>query len=135
MNFITPALISLWDYWLTLVPQVAPPLKGKALKWYADASLKGYAYPTVFFKSAPIPATNFVNTVNQIWNGQVSATLGVQLMQDRIKAQEAAATLEPSAGTVWPRASFTNGPQMAVVTPGPLAPGVCGGWNVRMRRA
>lgn len=41
----------------------APPLKGKALKWCADASLKGYAYPTVFFKSAPIPATNFVNTV------------------------------------------------------------------------
>ncbi len=47
---MAPALNSLWPEWETIVQAVAPPLKGKAIQWFSDAAVHGYAYPTSYFR-------------------------------------------------------------------------------------
>ena len=38
LQLLTPARNDLWDYWVSAAQQVAPPLKGKQLRWFADAA-------------------------------------------------------------------------------------------------
>lgn len=119
VNLITPALKSLWSYWEQTITQVAPPLKGKDLKWFADASLKGYGYPTIFFKYQPVAATNVVNTwFNQAWSGQVSPQLALQQMQTQINALEVAGAQETGLASSATKAFPVKGNAIAAVTPG-----------------
>lgn len=116
---ITPALVDLWDYWMTTATAVAPPLQGKDLHWYYDAAKQGYAYPTIFFKHQPNQAAGMVDTwTGQILSGKLSPELGLRQMQDQINALQAAGAAE-QAGTAAAATKFpTDGPAMAAVPPG-----------------
>ena len=119
INLITPALLSLWDYWQTTVQVVAPPLKGKALNWWAEPSQKGYAYPTIFYKYQAVNATNIVdNWGAQIFAGKVSPTAGLQQMQQQINALEATSAAEIQAGAAVAKNFPVNGNAMAAVSTG-----------------
>ncbi len=50
LQLLTPARNDLWDYWVAVVQQVAPPLKGKQLQWFADAAQKGYALAPQYYR-------------------------------------------------------------------------------------
>ena len=119
INLITPSLVSLWDYWQTTVQSVAPPLKSKALNWWADGAIKGYARPQLFYVyNYSQAATIEGNWMTQIQQGKVSATLGLQQMQDQVNASESAGKLQAQVGPAAAKNFPTNGPTMAAVTPG-----------------
>ena len=119
ISLITPALVNLWDYWIQTVKTVAPPLKNKDLKWYADSAQKGYCYPTIFYKYQAVQATNVVNNwCQQIFTKKVSPEIGLQQMQDQLNAMESAGAQELTAGASAEKLFPTTGPRMAGVQPG-----------------
>ena len=130
ISLVTPSLVSLWDYWEKTITHVAPPLRGKDLKWFYDAARKGYDYPQMFFRYQPLQADALVNNwLGQISGGQVSSVLGLQQMQHQVNALErvsAAAyhqqqaltqALKVKPGGSYPRPSATGVGSAAVAAP------------------
>ena len=130
ISLVTPSLVSLWDYWEKTITHVAPPLRGKDLKWFYDAARKGYDYPQMFFRYQPLQADGLVNNwLGQITSGQVSATLGLQQMQQQVNALEKVAgaayrqqqalaqALKVGPGGHYPRPAATGAGSAAVAAP------------------
>ena len=57
---MAPALLSLWPEWISIVQSVAPPLHGKQVQWFADAAVRGYAYPTSYFRYVDAAAETII---------------------------------------------------------------------------
>ncbi len=57
---MAPALLSLWPEWISIVQSVAPPLRGKQVKWFADAAMHGYAYPSSYFRYVDATAETII---------------------------------------------------------------------------
>jgi ABC-type glycerol-3-phosphate transport system substrate-binding protein len=89
INLITPSLIHLWDYWETTVRQVAPTLQGRALHWWADAAIQGYARPQLFYAYDYGTAMNIEwDWMSQIASGQISPEEALRQMQGQVNALE-----------------------------------------------
>lgn len=118
-NLVTPALVNLWDFWLTAIQQVAPPLRGKGLHWFADAAQKGYGYCPEYFRYQPVQADGMVGKwLTQIVGGNVSPELGLQQMQAQVNALESVGAQEQKAQASVTALFPTQGPNMAAVAPG-----------------
>ena len=114
INLITPSLIALWDYWQTTVQAVAPPLKGKALQWWADPSIKGYGYPQLFYQYNYSQASTIEgNWVAEILSGKVTPQVGLAQMEQQVNATEAAGQSEAQSAAAAGKKFPTNGPAMA----------------------
>ncbi len=50
LQLISPARVDLWDDWISVVKQAAPPLANQDLSWYADAAQKGYALAPLYYR-------------------------------------------------------------------------------------
>ena len=119
LNLVTPSLVQLWDYWQTTIVQVAPPLRNKDLKWFADAAQKNYAFCTLYYKYQPIQADGIVsNWLNQITSGKVSPQLGAQQMANQLNALEGASAQSAQALAGVSKLFPTTGANIAAVTPG-----------------
>ncbi len=141
ISLVTPSLVSLWDYWEKTIVHVAPPLRGKDLKWFYDAAKKGYDYPQMFFRYQPLQADSLVNNwLGKIDSSQLSPTLGLQQMEQQVNAlqkvaeaayrQQQALTkaLKVGPGGSYPRpaaagvgAAAAAAPQLATLGSGGLA--------------
>ena len=60
IQLLTPARVDLWDYWVQAVQQIAPPLRGKQLQWFADAAVHGYALAPQYYRYNNAVATSAV---------------------------------------------------------------------------
>ena len=90
INLITPSLVNLWDYWTTTVVKVAPSLKGKALQYWSEPAIQGYARPQLFYVYDWANAMNVEqNWIEQIRSGKVSASVGLRQMEAQVNAVEA----------------------------------------------
>jgi len=119
INLITPSLIALWDYWQTTVQSVAPPLKGKALQYWANPSLQGTGYPQLFYVYNYNQASTIEgNWVTEILTGKVSPQLGLQQMEQQVNAVEATGLAEAASATSLSKKFPTTGPAMAAVATG-----------------
>lgn len=119
INLITPSLVSLWDYWETTVKTVAPSLRNKALKWWADPAIKGYARPQLFYQYDWAQASGVEqNWMTQIQQQKVDAALGLKQMQQQVNAAEAAGKLQTAVSSSATKAFPVHGSPVASVTPG-----------------
>lgn len=97
---LSPALTSLWDRWLTYVPQLAPILGTKNLKTFADLAQSGHAYPQQFLRYSDPSAENLTNAVgSQIWNNKVGIRVGLTQLAQQIDAMEVAGQTQSGAAT------------------------------------
>jgi ABC-type glycerol-3-phosphate transport system substrate-binding protein len=114
INLITPSLVSLWDYWQTTVVSVAPPLKGKALQWWADPSIKGYGYPQLFFRYNYNQAYNIeTQWIQEALAGTVSPEVALSQMQQQVNATESLGAAQTTQAASLAKAFPTTGPAMA----------------------
>lgn len=67
LQLLSPALNALWPQWVEVVQQATPALKGKAVRWFADAATGAYALPPQYFVAADTQAQGLM--------GQALATL------------------------------------------------------------
>ncbi len=119
INLITPSLVALWDYWETTVQSVAPPLKGKSLKYWADPSIKGYGYPELFFLYDYNQAYNIEsNWLGQALASTVSPQVALQQMQQQINTMESLGASQQQQASSAAKAFPTKGPAMAGVPAG-----------------
>jgi len=93
---IAPALNALWPEWETTVQAVAPPLQGKAVHWFADAAVGGYAYPTSYFRYMDAEAETIIQNYFSGLYGQ-RYTVGTALTQAarQVNALETSAAGSP----------------------------------------
>ncbi len=119
INLVTPALVSLWEFWLTTIQQVAPPLQNKELKWFADAAQKGYDYPPMYFKYQPLQSDGIVASwLTKIIGGQISPELGLQQMQSQVNALQSVGGREVQAQAGAAARFPTDGPAVAALPTG-----------------
>ncbi len=86
---LSPALVSLWEEWVTLVPQYAPPLANKNLKAFATLAQNNHAYPQQFMRWQADQAYTLMNTWGQkMWSRQIGVTGGLSSMVKQIDALE-----------------------------------------------
>lgn len=96
-----PALLSLWDEWMTVVTAQAPVLRGKSLHFWRDAAVHGQGYGPVFFAAQPVQAETVVAGFwTKIWQRALSVREGFRLAAAQVNALERAALAEgaPPAG-------------------------------------
>ncbi len=87
---LSPALLSLWDQWLTYVPQLAPPLANKNLQAFATLARSNTAYPQQFQTYAGDNVYTLINNWGQkMWSQEVSVTAGLSQLTAQIDAFEA----------------------------------------------
>ena len=85
-----PNLMSMWDEWETLVQQAAPITRTKALHWWADAARQGYGYGHEFWKYNDTIVEGIVGqTMQQIWNRQLSVVAGFNQIAHEVNVQQA----------------------------------------------
>jgi ABC-type glycerol-3-phosphate transport system substrate-binding protein len=119
INLVTPSLVSLWEYWQTEIQLVAPPLKGKGLQYFAEASQQGYGYPTMYFKYQPIQAVNIENQyITAILGGKTSPQAGLQQMAHQVNALESVAAAEAQQTARASQLFPATGPTVASVVSG-----------------
>ena len=119
INLITPALVSLWDYWQTTVVTIAPTLKGKALQYWSEPAIQGYARPQLFYQY------NWANSqaieqnwINKIKAGTVTASVALQQMQQQVNAAQTQGKAEASQGSALAKKFPVTGSAMAAVPTG-----------------
>ena len=96
---LSPALLSLWDQWLTFVPQLAPPLANKNLAAFATLAKSNTAYPQQFQRYGGDSVNTLIDSWGQkMWGGKVSVTAGLTQLTDQVDAYEATAVAEVQAG-------------------------------------
>ncbi len=119
INLVTPALVSLWDYWQTEIQLVAPPLKGKQLQYFAEAAQQGYGNCTLYFKYNPIAASGIENTyITDILSGKMSPQAGLQQMAQQVNALQAVGAQEAKSQATEASKFPTTGSAMATVVAG-----------------
>jgi ABC-type glycerol-3-phosphate transport system substrate-binding protein len=116
---LSPALLHLWDEWLTRVPQIAPPLADKGLKAFADQARGNRAYPQQFFRYAAPQADALIDSWGQqMWNDKVGIREGLAQLTRQVNALEEAATAQAQRATDRAQRFPTTGPAMAPVPAG-----------------
>jgi ABC-type glycerol-3-phosphate transport system substrate-binding protein len=86
---LSPALVSLWDEWVSKVEQYAPPLQNKNLATFAALARGGHAYPSVVMRYAPATTSQYMNTWGtKMWDHTVSVELGLTQMAHQINVLE-----------------------------------------------
>ena len=134
----TPALIHLWPEWQSLVANMAPPLRGKSLQWYADAALKGYGLPGQYFRYGDTQ----VRAIDSPWISKLAirqtdvasafrgadrqANAFLQTAAGAARAQAAAAGLVQAAASKAQVVQFPAPPKAGGGVPATLAPGLAG---------
>ncbi len=114
-----PALVALWEEWITLAEQVAPPLKGKGLQYYRDAALGGYEVPQSFFLYNGTQATGILGAAWAELSAQkatVTAAFTQAAQQINALQQTAQANVALQAQEV--KAFPSTGPAVAAVPAG-----------------
>ncbi len=105
IQLLTPARVDLWDYWVQAVQQIAPPLRGKQLQWFADAAVHGYALAPQYYRYNNAVATAavggwlsklFTRTESSVRTAFGAADLQVDAIERRGKA--AVGTVRAVAG-------------------------------------
>ncbi len=100
IQLLTPARNDLWDYWVQTVQQVAPPLRGKQLQWFADAAVHGYALAPQYYRYNNAVATSavgswlfklFTRTESSVRTAFLGADAQVDAIEKRGKAGTGAA--------------------------------------------
>ena len=95
---LSPALVSLWDEWVTKVQSYAPPLASKNVGAFRDLAQGGHAYPEPFMLYEADPAYQIMATVGQeMWNGTYSIQEGLTQMTDEVNALEKTAATSASS--------------------------------------
>lgn len=96
MFLMAPALNALWPEWIRLVQAVAPPLRGKSVQWFADAAVRGYAYPTSYFRYADQEAEGIIQGYfAQLFARQISVRTAFQQATQQVDSLEASAASAP----------------------------------------
>ncbi len=117
-GLLPPGLLSMWDEWESLLTQVAPVLKGKALHVFSDGARGNRAYPQEYYRVADDRAQSVAaGFVSALWNRQMNKVSDAFQAADvaingtlntgaasRAQAQSAvrAATAALTAGTALP---------------------------------
>ncbi len=92
MFLLSPALMSLWDQWLTYVPQLAPIFTDKNLAAFANLAKNNNAYPVQFFRYNDPAAESMVNAMAvNMWGGQIGIRLGLTQLAQQIDAMQTTA--------------------------------------------
>lgn len=92
---LSPALTTLWDEWIARVPQYAPPLGDKNLKFFADLAKGNKAYPQQFARYQATQADSIFSTWGtKIQSGLVSVQEGLRQCAALVNALEVAAAAE-----------------------------------------
>ena len=116
---LSPALLSLWDEWLTRVPNIAPPLADKNLKAFADLARGNQAYPKQFMRySAPQAETLIDGISQQMWAGKLTVEEGLRQAAAQVDALEQASVVESQAAAQKAKAFPASGSAIAVVPAG-----------------
>jgi ABC-type glycerol-3-phosphate transport system substrate-binding protein len=116
---LSPALLTLWDEWLTRVPQIAPPLADKNLKAFVDLARSNRAYPKPFFRYQASQAENLMNTWAQsMLNRQVDVRLGLSQLAAQIDTLQKLGAQEEQVARAAGQRFPTQGPAVAPVPPG-----------------
>ncbi len=85
-----PNLMSMWPEWEAIVNAAAPATRGKQLKWWGDAAIKGYGYGQQFWRYEDSQAEGIIgNIATQIWNKQMDVVEGFNQITKQIDAFEA----------------------------------------------
>jgi ABC-type glycerol-3-phosphate transport system substrate-binding protein len=114
-----PALVALWDEWITLAEQVAPPLKGKGLQYYREAALGGYEVPQSFFLYNGTQATGILNAAWADLTAQrATVTAAFTQAAQQINALEQTAQANLAVQAAEAKAFPTVGPAMAAMPTG-----------------
>ena len=86
---LTPALMSLWDEWVTRVESYAPPLANRNLAAFAKLAQGGHAYPEPFMQYEADAVYALMTTWGQqMWEQSVSIQDGLTKMTSQINALE-----------------------------------------------
>jgi ABC-type glycerol-3-phosphate transport system substrate-binding protein len=86
---LSPALLSLWDRWLTYVPQLAPPLANKNLSAFVTLAKSNTAYPQQFQTYAGDSVYALINQWGaSMWTQKTSVTSGLQQLAAQTDAFE-----------------------------------------------
>ncbi len=74
VGLLPPGSAALWDEWEAVVRAAAPPLRDKALNWFADAARGGSAYPQAYYRYRDRSARSIADQyVSKLWNRQITA--------------------------------------------------------------
>lgn len=116
---LTPALNALWSEWAAVAEAVAPPLRGKHLRYYGEAARSGIGLPSNYALLQPTQ----VETAVQGWLAQIAAQKvsvadGFRQAAHMVNALEAAAAGQAGRQTAARQAFSTVGPPVAQVAPG-----------------
>ena len=96
---LSPALVSLWEEWVTKVEGYAPPLANRNLAVFAKLAQGGHAYPQLFMRYQADTAYTYMNTWGQkIWNHTVSIEEGLVEMTHQINAMETTLVAQAKSG-------------------------------------
>ena len=120
MNLASPGLNTLWPEWEQVVQSVAPPLRGKAVHWFADAARQGYAYPFPAFRYDNVQAQAVIGRYLSALGSRQAASVAGAFTQAAAQAD----ALETAAGQMsgQQRAALQSfpaaGPSIAKVPPG-----------------
>lgn len=116
---LSPALVSLWDQWLTFVPQIAPPLANKNLTAFATLAKSNKAYPQEFVRYSSDAAYNLINSWGQkMYKDQIDIRGGLTQLAQQIDQLELASGNESQAAQIIAKEFPSNGPAIAAVQPG-----------------
>jgi maltose-binding protein MalE len=86
---LSPALMSLWDEWVTKVQAYAPPLASKNVAAFRDLAQGGHAYPEAFMLYQADTAYQYMaNWGQEMWSGSVSIQEGLTGLVHQINGLE-----------------------------------------------
>lgn len=117
---MAPALNSLWSEWTTIVRAVAPPLNNKALQWFTDPAVQGYAMPTGYFQTSDTQAETIIQAYYADLYARRAGSVQAAFTQaaHQVNALEDAAPAQAAAKQAAASAFPTIGPALAPVQPG-----------------
>ena len=116
---LSPALVGLWDQWLTFVPQIAPPLANKNLTAFATLAKSNKAYPQQFTRYSSTSAYTLIDSWGQkMYTNKVDIRGGLTQLAQQIDQLELVSSSEAQAAVGVAKAFPSTGPAIAAVTPG-----------------
>ncbi len=69
---VPPARNDLWSEWISIVEQVAPPLRHSGLSWLRDGAVKGYAIPGAYYRYQDTAIRSIVAPwIQKLWNHSI----------------------------------------------------------------
>lgn len=126
LQLLSPALNALWPEWVHTVQAATPALKGKAVHYFSDAAVGGYALPPQYFAVADPQAQAVVGGyLGRLYTRQLPVPQAFRQAQDQVNALLTAAAARATkagraaAGSVGP---FAAPPKQGLGAPATRAP-------------